>query len=306
MSKKIKVLHIEDDLIDAILIREMLMSSDSGINFEVTHSDCIFDSLKLLNQDEFDLILLDLAVGPYNGINIVSLFRNLTPEIPVIMLTGSDNKSFAERSIQKGAQDYVIKGYMDAHFLSRTIKSAIQRHKGQMIALSHLDYDPITGCLNKKAFYDLALRKCQELKGNTILMLSMININNIKDIHYKYSEKFAVNGLKTVANYLKGLIKNNDAIAHSRYGTFFLLIEGKNHNALDVNKKFLQQISDFLKHLVLIDDNNHSINFSISIAYGLYPDHSNNVDNIFNKLEHTMYEMRHYGGKQMRIVKQSA
>jgi len=54
---------------------------------------------------------------------------SVTDRIPIIILTGLDDKEFALQSLQKGAQDYLVKGELNGPSLIRSIIYAIERHR---------------------------------------------------------------------------------------------------------------------------------------------------------------------------------
>ncbi len=56
-----------------------------------------------------DLVLIDLSLGPGEGMNLVSRFRSLFPEARCIVLSLSDERIIAERVIAAGASGFVLK-----------------------------------------------------------------------------------------------------------------------------------------------------------------------------------------------------
>ncbi len=54
---------------------------------------------------------------------------SVTDRIPIIVLTGLDDKEFALQSLQKGAQDYLVKGELNGPSLIRSVIYAIERHR---------------------------------------------------------------------------------------------------------------------------------------------------------------------------------
>ena len=304
MKSKIRILHVEDDLIDAILIKEMLAASGGKPDFDLIHKSCLETSLKAFSQGKFDLILLDLSIGSDNSMDIIPLFRNLDPEVPIIMLTGNDSSRLAERSIRKGAQDYVVKGYNDQHLLRFAIISAIQRQRAQISAAENQDYDPITGCLNKKTFRKAAQERfIWSGSFDTNEIVSLVYLNNIKDIHYDHGEKVAADILKQFSGRLKNIIGDGGLIAHGSYGNFHLLTEDQGEDVMQTAKEFFFMLQEELRKPIYIEKKREFITPSVSIAYNIYPEHGNSFDEIMDNIQKTMSEMRQYGGKQLRLAK---
>lgn len=89
------------------------------------------DSLKvneLLEQGEFELILLDLVMPERSGEEILSDVVKRFPEIPVIMVTGTNEVETAVRCMQKGAFDYVLKPVEKERLLPSIHRALEVRH----------------------------------------------------------------------------------------------------------------------------------------------------------------------------------
>ena len=128
-TKTITALLIEDDLDDAMLIQRYLAASPRVI-YKVTHVDRLADGLKMLNSMGFDVILLDLGLPDAPaGIKTFEKAYAHASSIPIIVLTGYDDDTIAVESVQKGAQDYIVKGQVTGNMLGRAIRYAIERKK---------------------------------------------------------------------------------------------------------------------------------------------------------------------------------
>lgn len=69
------------------------------------------EGLKLLTQEEIDLVLLDLSMPQMNGIEVLKSIRLLKPLLPVIMLTGTAMVKSAVEAMKAGATDYLTKPF---------------------------------------------------------------------------------------------------------------------------------------------------------------------------------------------------
>jgi len=125
--KPVKVLIVEDDPADAYLIRELL--SETHVRLDVGHADRLSSALKCLEEEEFDIILTDLGLPDSQGFETFCKIHDNTPDIPIVVLTGLADEEFAMSAVQKGAQDYLVKGRVDTDLLSKSIRYSIERHK---------------------------------------------------------------------------------------------------------------------------------------------------------------------------------
>ena len=126
MNEIIKILLVEDNLGDAGLIQESL--AEKAALFEITHVDRLSEAIKLLEGNDFDLVLLDLSLPDSSGIETFRKVQLKIPNLPIILLTGLDDEILALKLIQEGAQDYLVKGQINNKILIKSICYAFERH----------------------------------------------------------------------------------------------------------------------------------------------------------------------------------
>jgi DNA-binding response OmpR family regulator len=124
----IKVLMIEDNRGDYQLILKLLEKSENA-QFELVHSPKLKSGVELLENNSFDVILLDLGLPDSNGLDSFNVILKKHPEIPTIILTGLANEETGIQAIKYGAQDYLVKGEFNGKLLVRAIQYAIERKK---------------------------------------------------------------------------------------------------------------------------------------------------------------------------------
>ncbi len=135
-TKSINALLIEDSPDDAILIQRYLANLPN-VRYKVTHVALLANGLEILKHVLFDVVLLDLGLPDgLGGLNTFEKVYAHSPHIPIIVLTGHDDDAFAIESVQKGAQDYLVKGQVTGVLLGRSIRYAIERKK-MLIQLEH-------------------------------------------------------------------------------------------------------------------------------------------------------------------------
>lgn len=123
-----KVLIVEDNDGDAMLVRKMLEGAE-GQHFEVTRAENLSEATKLIGVKTFDAILLDLSLPDSHGIKTIETLYALVPKIPIIVMTGLSDETVGLNAVQKGAQDYLVKGKADASRLINSIRFSIERHR---------------------------------------------------------------------------------------------------------------------------------------------------------------------------------
>ena len=114
-SKK-RILAVDDTAI--ILTR---ISNTLGEDYDVITVNSGIRALKYLEQGRADLILLDIQMAPKDGIETLREIRAMKgcAHIPVIMLTGMEDKDFVLASAKLGIRDYILKPFCSDDLIKR-------------------------------------------------------------------------------------------------------------------------------------------------------------------------------------------
>ncbi|MFJ1708078.1 PP2C family protein-serine/threonine phosphatase [Kitasatospora sp. NPDC088346] len=120
-----RILLIEDDEGDALLVEELL--HDTGLRFELTTRPTLAEARTALGTGPIDCILLDLHLPDAAGTAAVTAVRALAPHTAVIVLTGLSEAQAGTDAMAAGAQDYLVKGKVEADLLHRTVRYAVYR-----------------------------------------------------------------------------------------------------------------------------------------------------------------------------------
>jgi signal transduction histidine kinase len=122
----IAILLVEDNPADADLIQEILEDADET-QWTLFHVERLKDALQSLQEQHFDVVLLDLSLPDKQGLPTIAQTHEAAPDLPIVVLTGLNDKVIALEALRQGAQDYLIKGKIDSFALVRAIRYAIER-----------------------------------------------------------------------------------------------------------------------------------------------------------------------------------
>ena len=128
--EKLNILIVEDNLGDFILIREHLL--DSFLQATLTNKDTLADALSAIKEQTYDVILLDLTLPDCKGLESIEQMMGMAHKIPLIVLTGYNNKEFGIEGLKLGVQDYLIKDEINGSILEKSISYSIERKKNQL------------------------------------------------------------------------------------------------------------------------------------------------------------------------------
>lgn len=129
-----RILLVEDNPGDARLLELLLQEAhqDERIaGYEFTHAASLGEGLRVLGQGVFDIILIDLSLPDAHGRDSYLGIQRGAPDLPVVALTGNDDEGLAAELVAAGAQDYLVKGQVDARLLARALRYAIERKRGE-------------------------------------------------------------------------------------------------------------------------------------------------------------------------------
>jgi len=128
MGKNIKILLIEDNPGDAYLIEEHL-EEFANFSYELVIVETLGEALSVLTKKSFDVILLDLELPDSYGINTFLSIHNKNPFIPIIILTGLNDKTIGTYAIKEGAHDFLVKGQTEGRLLECIMRCSTEHKK---------------------------------------------------------------------------------------------------------------------------------------------------------------------------------
>jgi len=107
MSVTKKILHIEDNFENRILVRRLLQSAD----FEVVEAENAFQAITQLRSLRPDLILMDINMPDVDGYTLTAKLKSVPgiQHIPIIAITANAMRGDREKSLRAGCDGYIEK-----------------------------------------------------------------------------------------------------------------------------------------------------------------------------------------------------
>lgn len=107
MSTELRILHLEDNDMDALLVHTALQRSE--FRCEIDRVDTREDFIAGLNRGGYDIILSDFSLPNFNGLSALELSHEKLPDVPFIFVSGTIGEDMAIDALKSGATDYVLK-----------------------------------------------------------------------------------------------------------------------------------------------------------------------------------------------------
>jgi len=127
-SHPIRVLLIDDDEDDYLIVRELL-SDISSIEFILKLVSDYGAALDAILSGEFDVCLLDYRLKERNGLELMQEAVSRGAMTPIVFLTGYEGYGLDLEAMSKGAADWLTKDELSATLLGRSIRNAMERQR---------------------------------------------------------------------------------------------------------------------------------------------------------------------------------
>ena len=95
--------------------------------FDMECAQLLQTGLDRLAEGGIDVVLLDLSLPDSRGLDTFAKVYAHSPEVPIIVLSSLDDEGLTVQAVRDGAQDYLVKDWMNKNLLVRSIHYAIER-----------------------------------------------------------------------------------------------------------------------------------------------------------------------------------
>jgi len=286
--RPIKVLLIEDHPGDARLLRETLAEA-SGAAFGLEFVDRLSIGLRRLSEGGIDLALLDLGLPDSQGLDTLDRVQTEVPDVPIIVLTGTQDEGLGMKAVQIGAQDYLVKGEVDARLLVRSMRYAIERHR-LLAELQRMSFvDDLTGLRNRRGFFALAeqqVKLADRTKNGFLLPLA--DVDGLKSINDAFGHREGDLALIEMARVLKETFRESDIIARIGGDEFAVI-------AIEAGPDSAEIVRGRLSKNLEASNAGGSRRYTLSISLGIAsydPEHPCPIDELLARADARLYEQK--------------
>src|SRR5688500_20384747 len=124
-QQKISILLVEDEE----NLQEALKLNLELEGYEVTSAWDGLEALKAIQQEHFDLMILDVMLPEMDGISVCENIRLQNNDIPILILSARNNSADRVLGLKKGADDYLTKPFNLEELLLRVNKLVDKSHR---------------------------------------------------------------------------------------------------------------------------------------------------------------------------------
>jgi PAS domain S-box-containing protein len=179
MTQTLRILHLEDNPDDALLVRDQL--AHEGLSAEIHHVANRGEFLAALTSAKWDLMISDYKLPDFTGLDALKILREKFPELPFILMSGTIGELAAIESLKAGATDYVLKHNRERlpSAVRRAIAEAAER------ALRHETQEELKR--SEKQYRILFQGNPHPMWVFDLETLKILEVNEAAVLHYGYS-----------------------------------------------------------------------------------------------------------------------
>jgi len=100
---------IIDDEVDMLMLLRMIIEDNTEYDVETTNSPT--EGIKLFREEDYDLVITDLKMPGLDGMDIFDEFKELKPEVPIIMITAYGSMETSDEALRKGVAEFITKPF---------------------------------------------------------------------------------------------------------------------------------------------------------------------------------------------------
>ena len=146
-----KVLIVDDEP----AIRRALHTTLQGVGFAVNEAPSGETALQLVQEAEYDVVLLDINMPGIGGVRTCREIRRRLPRLGILMLTVRDSEEDKVTALEAGADDYITKPF-NVRELTARIRAAVRRSRttgsdpDAAIRIGNIELDPLRRVVRKR------------------------------------------------------------------------------------------------------------------------------------------------------------
>jgi PAS domain S-box-containing protein len=107
-NEEVNILHVEDDVGTCRLVKRLLTRSNSLL--KCTTATTLSSAISCLGKRHFDNVLLEPFLSDSKGLGTIDGILRTDPDVPIIVLSATDDPGIKLQAIGRGVRDYLVKG----------------------------------------------------------------------------------------------------------------------------------------------------------------------------------------------------
>lgn len=290
------ILLVEDFAPDARLIVEMLRDAEGGDEYDLTHVRTMAAAEAALVGQKFSCVLLDLGLPDSTGVENVERLVAARKDVAIVVMTGLDDERAALEALQRGAQEYLVKGRCEGPQLVRVMRHAIERNRlvAELEALRQRDYfhathDMLTGLPNRQLLDDRVRQAISHSERHQAqFALCYLDLDGFKAVNDTHGHAIGDDLLKRISDLIRKSIRESDTAARVGGDEFVLLLSPiRDEREIEA---IVGRVVDGVERISQIDGKSVDVGASVGVAR--YPLNGKTYEELSNLADRHMYSTK--------------
>jgi signal transduction histidine kinase len=130
MSERVRLLIIDDDLVDRLAIRQAI--EQSGLDASIEEAGDADDAVARVTATDYDCLLVDQDLPGTSGVELAARLRQSGWLMPIVFVTGRQNaEELLPQAVDAGVTDFIAKNDLSPRRLALRIKFAIRMGRAE-------------------------------------------------------------------------------------------------------------------------------------------------------------------------------
>jgi two-component system, cell cycle response regulator len=261
LASTYKVLVVEDVPLLAKVTIQMLKKAPHN-RYLPDHRVTLAEAVAAVKIVDYDVVLLDLNLPDSSGLETLTTFTEIAPELPVIVLTATHSHEIGLRAVKLGAQDFLLKGDFNFLTLDRAIIYSIERHRLQRTLRQLAVLDELTGLYNRRGFNTLHPDLVGQVRQSDRRgWITYFDLDRFKQINDEFGHQKGDEALAEFAANLRSIFRKDTLLV--RLGGDEFVAMGIEHEPGEV-----EQCLQALGIVLAVRNRSESAGFTLSCSHG--------------------------------------
>jgi diguanylate cyclase (GGDEF)-like protein len=291
-----RVLIADDDT----QFRSLLVRRAEKMGLAVTELEDGQQAVRALQHERFDLLVLDLYMPGFTGLEVVQQALARDPEMQAIILTGAASVETAVEALRSGVFDYLTKPLDSLADFDLTVTRALEHRRlilenqrlfaeVQRLAIT----DPLTGLFNRRRLDEaLATEFERARRYKRPLSMIMLDMDSLKGINDNYGHPVGDAALKMVADAIRGQIRRVDLPARFGGDEFIVLLP-------EVERSVAMRIAERIRSQLQPRKPTEDM-FTVSGGVAQLQEEHATADDLLRAVDRALYRAKREGGDCLR------
>ncbi|HEX2674368.1 MAG TPA: diguanylate cyclase, partial [Polyangiaceae bacterium] len=285
------VLLLEDNDFDALMLERAVDLVAPG-EFRVVRARTLAEARKFMLSRAYGVVLADLGLPDSGGLATLTGLLGISPDTPIVVITGADDRSLATQAVRAGAQDYLMKGCYEPEAVLRSMRYAVERKRIELRLSDLAHYDALTGLANRALLTEREKRAISRATRNEQhVALVAVDLDHFKAINDTYGHDVGDALLVEVARRLSVSTRAEDTVARIGGDEFVVLIEDL--EGAEGARRVAERIRNAFATPIVIDGK--ELNTTPSVGIALFPDDAANLAELQRHADSALYEAKRAG-----------